>query len=118
MDEYDIEGKRSLGIIDVRTFRQGIECIVVLKTLSHFFLNSKYSDPNSSRDGTEKDVRTLKKTFIENHQFDLDLELTEKVKVAEVKQGMKDFVEKAVSTNAKCIVLVVMSHGKENDWYF
>ena len=63
-------------------------------------------------------MRTLKKTFIENHQFDLDLELTEKVKVDEGKQGMKDFVEKAVSTNAKCIALVVMSHGKENDWYF
>ena len=38
------------------------------------FFNSKYSDPNSNRDGTEKDVRTLKKTFIKNHKFDLDLE--------------------------------------------
>ena len=88
-----------------------------MKTLSHSLCYSKYSDPNSSRDGTEKDVRTLKKTFIEIHKFDLNLELTDKVKVAEVKQGMDDFVNEAVSTNAKCIVLVVMSHGKENDWY-
>ena len=117
MDEYDIEGKRSLGIINVGTFRQGMECIVVLKTLSHFF-HSKYSDPNSSRDGTEKDVQTLKKTFVEVHKFDLDLEPTEKVTVAEVKQGMNDFVNNTLSNNAKCIVLAVMSHGKENDWYF
>ena len=70
-----------------------------------------------SRDGTEKDEHTLKKTFVEIHKFDLDLELTEKVKKAEAKQGMNDFVKNAVSTNAKCIVLVVMSHGKTNDWY-
>ena len=36
MDEYDTNGKRSLGIIDVTKFRRGIEINLFLITLSHY----------------------------------------------------------------------------------
>ena len=133
MDVYDTVGKRSAAIINVTEFSHGIfkyqngpdwdlwsQWLRIITVVLTILIIHKYSlliDPNSNRNGTEDDIRLLERTFVDTHGFDLDLNLQGRVTKQQAISSMIEFVSHLVLSKAKLVTVIIMSHGKANNWW-
>ena len=94
MAKYDIDGEKYLIIINVTEFQN-----------------------HKDRDGTESDMSRIRETFI-YFNFQILGELTGYVTKKAAKSQMEDWSKKLTSKDPKFLVMVFMSHGKDEKMLF